>query len=195
MGAKMRKLDYYVAVSLDGYIAGPQGEFDFFPMGEDALAWIGEHYPETVPTHLRRATGMPLDTPNRIWDTVLMGRGAYEPGLEAGVISPYDHLKQYVFSRTLAPVDNPQVEIVDTDPVELVRRLKKQAGLDIWLCGGGNLAGQLIGEIDRMIIKSYPVIAGDGVRAFAGTFEPTRFTLTGREELGDGAQVCWFDRA
>lgn len=191
----MRKLVYYVAVSLDGYIAGPQGEFDFYPMCEDMTAWTTEHYPETVPTHIRELVGLPIDTPNKAWDTLVMGRGTYEPGLAAGTDSPYNHMKQYVFSSTLAPVDNPQVVVVDTDPVELVRRLKKEEGLDIWLCGGGNLAGQLIDEVDRLIIKSYPVIAGDGVRAFAGTFEPTQFRVTRRQEFSNGAQIGWFDRA
>ncbi len=118
-----------------------------------------------------------------------MGRGAYEPGLAAGAASPYHHLKQYVFSRTLAPVDEPQLEIVDTDPVELVRKLKAQEGLDIWLCGGGNLAGQLVGEIDRLIFKSYPVLAGDGIPALSGNFAPTQFTVTRRREFSNGAQV------
>ncbi|WP_067897371.1 dihydrofolate reductase family protein [Nocardia vaccinii] len=124
-----------------------------------------------------------------------MGRGSYEPGLAVGATSPYNHLKQYIFSSTLAPVDNPRVKIVDTDSVELVRQLKSEEGLDIWLCGGGNLAGQLLGEVDRLIIKSYPVIAGEGVRAFAGNFCPTQFTVTGREEFSSGAQVTWCDRA
>lgn len=191
----MRKLVYYVAVSLDGYIAGPQGEFDFYPVCEDMMAWINEHYPETVPTHLRELIGVPIDTPNKTWDTLVMGRGTYEPGLAAGTTSPYNHMKQYVFSSTLAPVDNPQVTVVDTDPVELVRRLKKEEGLDIWLCGGGNLAGQLIDEVDQLIIKSYPVIAGDGVRALAGNFTPTQFTVARRQEFSNGTQVTWFDRA
>ncbi|RJO73381.1 dihydrofolate reductase [Nocardia panacis] len=191
----MRKLTYYVAVSLDGYIAGPQGEYDFYPMCEDMTAWAVERYPETVPTHVRGLFGMPLDTPNKEFDTVLMGRGSYEPGLAAGTDSPYDHLRQYVFSRTLAPIDNPRVRIVDADPVELVRELKNQEGLDIWLCGGGNLAGQLLGEVDRLIIKSYPVLAGDGVRVFAGDFSPTRFGVTERREFSNGAQITVFDRA
>lgn len=191
----MRKLVYYVAVSLDGYIAGPQGEFDFYPTCEDMMAWINERYPETVPTPIRESVGMPLDTPNKTLDTLVMGRGTYEPGLALGSTSPYNHLKQYVFSSTLAPVDNPQVEVVDTDSVELVRQLKKEAGLDIWLCGGGNLAGQLLGEVDQLIIKSYPVIAGDGVGVFTGNFEPTQFKVTQREEFSSGAQVTWFDRA
>ncbi|AYF77231.1 dihydrofolate reductase [Nocardia yunnanensis] len=190
----MRKLVYYVAVSLDGYIAGPQGEFDFFPMCADMMAWIGEHYPESVPAHVREPLGLPLDTPNKQWDTVLMGRGTYEPALAQGV-DPYPHLKQYVFSTTLAPADHPRVEVVNSDPVALVRELKRQEGMDIWLCGGGKLAGSLLGEIDRLIVKSYPVIAGGGVPAFAGNFQPTRFTVTERRQFDTGAQVSWFDRA
>lgn len=191
----MRKLVYYVAVSLDGYIAGPRGEVEFYPISDDMIAWFSERVPDSVPTHVRPRIGMPVDAPNRAWDTVLMGRRTYEPGLAIGTDSPYHHLKQYVFSSTLAPVDNPRVEIVDTDPVELVRKLKQQQGLDIWLCGGGNLAGQLIGEVDQLIIKSYPVLAGAGVPAFSGNFDPTRFRVTERQEFSSGAQVSWFDRA
>ncbi len=191
----MRKLVYYVGVSLDGYIAGPQGQFDFYPVADDMMAWIVERYPDSVPTHMRAPLGLPVDGPNKVWDTLVMGRGTYEPGLAVGTDSPFNHLKQYVFSSTLRPVDNPQVEIVDTDAVELVRELKQQDGLDIWLCGGGNLAGQLIGEIDQLVVKSYPVLAGDGVPMFSGNFEPTRFAVTERREFSSGAQVSWFDRA
>ncbi|RDI68812.1 dihydrofolate reductase family protein [Nocardia pseudobrasiliensis] len=191
----MRKLVYYVGVSLDGYIAGPQGQFDFYPLADDMVAWFGERYPDSVPTHLRVQLGLPVDMPNKVWDTVLMGRGSYEPGLAVGAESPFNHLKQYVFSSTLKPVDNPQVEIVDTDPVELVRQLRQREGLDIWLCGGGNLAGQLIDEIDQLIIKSYPVLAGGGIPVFSGDFKPTRFKVTERREFSSGAQVSWFDRA
>ncbi|MVU79577.1 dihydrofolate reductase [Nocardia sp. ET3-3] len=190
----MRKLVYYVAVSLDGYIAGPQDEVEFYPIGEDMMGWFGEAMPDTVPTHVREMIGMPIDTPNRHFDTVLMGRGSYEPGLAAGTDSPFNHLKQYVFSRTLAPVENPQVEVVSGDAVELVRRLKKEEGLDIWLCGGADLAGQLLGEIDQLIIKSYPVLAGAGQPMIVGNFDPTLFKVAQRREFANGTQVTWFDR-
>ncbi|WP_405167974.1 dihydrofolate reductase family protein [Nocardia sp. NBC_01499] len=98
-------------------------------------------------------------------------------------------------SSTYGRIDDPAVELVDADPVGLVQRLKKEAGLDIWLCGGGNLAAQLLGEIDEMIIKSHPVVAGGGISAFAGAFRPTLFTPTARKEFGNGAQVTWFTRA
>lgn len=191
----MRKLVYYVGVSLDGYIAGPGGEYDFYPVDEKMGASINVEYPEFVPTQFRPQLGMALDTPNQHFDTVIMGRGTYEPGLFAGFPSPYAHMKQYVVSTTLGRIDDSAVELVDADPVGLVRRLKKEEGRDIWLCGGGNLAAQLLGEIDEMIIKSYPVVAGGGVSVFAGEFQPTLFAPTQRTEFGNGAQVTWFTRA
>ncbi|WP_280361868.1 dihydrofolate reductase family protein [Nocardia wallacei] len=191
----MRKLVYYVGVSLDGYIAGPAGEIDFYPVADDMSAWFNERYPEVVPTHIRPHVGLAVDAPNREWDTLIMGRGTYEPALSIGVASPYAHMKQYVVSGTLAPVDDPNVEVVDGDPVELVRRLKAEEGRDIWLCGGGKLAGALVDEIDELIIKSYPVIAGAGVPVFGGNFRPTLFRPVRRQEFSNCAQVTWFTRA
>ncbi|MGW6427143.1 dihydrofolate reductase family protein [Nocardia sp. NPDC055053] len=191
----MRKLVYYIGVSLDGYIAGPGGEYDFYPTPPEYSGWLNGEFPEAVPAHLRPHFGIDVDTPNKNWDTVVMGRGTYDPAYEAGIVSPFPHLKQYVFSSSLAPVDDPNVEIVSGDPAELVRELKQRDGLDIWLCGGGKLAAQLIDEIDEMIVKSYPVIAGDGVPAFTGVFKPTSFTPVQRKEFDNGTQVTWFSLA
>ncbi|MGA6203827.1 dihydrofolate reductase family protein [Nocardia testacea] len=193
----MRKLVYYVGVSLDGYIAGPGGEVDFYPLGDDMAEWINARYPESVPTHIRPHAGLAPDVANRHWDTLVMGRGTYEPALAAGITSPYAHLEQYVVSTTLDEIEDPAVELVRTDPVELVRRLKKEEGpqgKDIWLCGGGALAGALIEEIDQLVFKSYPVLAGTGVPVLGKAFRPTRFTPVRRQEFGNGAQVTWFDR-
>jgi dihydrofolate reductase len=192
-GILVRKLVYYVAVSLDGYIAGPAGEYDFYPMDVDMMASINKRYPEFVPTHLRPHVDMPVDTPSQRFDAVLMGRGTYEPALSAGVTSPYAHLAQYVVSSTLRS-DDERVTVVDDDPAQLVRRLKKEVGRDIWLCGGGKLAGQLLDEIDEMIVKSYPVVAGAGIPAFSGEFRPTLFAPARREQFASGAQVTWFTR-
>lgn len=100
-------------------------------------------------TQFRDQAGL-TDTPNRHFDTVLMGRSTYE----LGSASPYAHLRQIVFSRTLTSPD-PAVRI-ETDPVETVRTLKQEdGGLGIWLCGGADLAGQLLPEIDELIVKRY----------------------------------------
>ncbi|QYC45106.1 hypothetical protein Nocox_37770 [Nonomuraea coxensis DSM 45129] len=189
----MRKLVYYIGVSLDGYIAGPGAEFDFYPVSDQMAAWINERYPETVPTHVRGPAGLG-DVPNKVFDTLVMGRGTYEPALHAAITSPYAHLRQYVVSTTLT-IDDPAVRVEKGDPVELVRRLKAEdTGMDIYLCGGGRLAAALLPEIDEIILKSYPVVAGAGIPMFSGTFRPTLFTPTRRESFDNGAQVTWLTR-
>ncbi|MDP9863446.1 MULTISPECIES: dihydrofolate reductase family protein [Streptosporangium] len=189
----MRKLVYYVALSIDGRIAGPGGEFDFYPLADDMAAWMNTDYPETVPGHVRAQIG--LDAPNRRFDTLVMGRGTYQPALDADITSPYPHLKQYVVSTTIPEIADPAVELVPGDPVGLVRRLKREEGLDIWLCGGGKLAGALFPEIDELIVKNYPVVAGAGLPAFAGEFRPTLFTPTQSRSFSNGATVTWYGRA
>ncbi|WP_084961764.1 dihydrofolate reductase family protein [Thermoactinospora rubra] len=189
----MRKLVYYVGVSIDGYIAGPGHDISFFPLPDDMLAWIGEEYPETLPTHVRPHLGL-ADAPNRHFDTLVMGRGTYEPGLAINVTSPYAHVKQYVVSRTLTGIDDPAVEFVKDDPLGLVRELKRQDGMDVWLAGGGRLAAALLPEIDELVVKSYPVVAANGTRAFDGDFQPTPFTPTATRTFSNGAQVTWFAR-
>ncbi|GAA4092114.1 dihydrofolate reductase family protein [Nonomuraea soli] len=189
----MRKLVYYIGVSLDGYIAGPDAEFDFYPVSEQMAAWVNQRYPETVPTHIQKLVGLE-GVPNQVFDTLVMGRGTYEAA-GASVTSPYSHLRQYVVSRTLT-VDEPTVQVETGDPIELVRRLKAEdTGMDIYLCGGGKLASSLLPEIDEIILKSYPVVAGTGIPVFSGPFRPTLFTPTRRESFDNGAQITWLTRA
>jgi dihydrofolate reductase len=189
----MRKLVYYVGVTIDGYIAGPGGEIDFYPLG-DTVDWIKENLPETVPAHVRPHLGVEPDAPARRFDTLIMGLGTYRPALDIGITSPYPHIRQYVASTSLPAIDDPSVELV-RDPLGLVRALKAEdGGKDVWLCGGGRLAAALLPEIDELIVKSYPVVAGDGVPAFSGRFDPTAFTPGHRETLGGGTQITWFSR-
>ncbi|MEU4871589.1 dihydrofolate reductase family protein [Streptomyces sp. NPDC021608] len=196
----MRKLVYYVGVSLDGRIAGPGGEFDFFPQGDERQAaayatWTTALHPETVPTAFRAAVGV-ADAPNRRFDTVVMGLGAYRPALDTGITSPYAHLRQYVVSTTLEPDVDPAVTVVPGDPLALVRELKDEtgSGLDVWLCGGGRLAGALLPEIDELLVKTYPVVAGSGIPMVDGAFDPTAFDVAERTAFPNGVTLTRLTR-
>ncbi|MEU7011359.1 dihydrofolate reductase family protein [Streptomyces sp. NPDC046332] len=185
----MRKLIYYISATLDGYIAGPEGQYDFLPFeGEEAAAILAD-FPETMPTPAREPFGV-ADRAAQRFDTVIMGRATYDPGLKAGLTSPYAHLTQYVVSRSLVSPD-PAVTVVE-DPVALVRELKAQDGMDIWLCGGGRLAAVLRDEIDELIIKRHPILIGSGIPLFDGPFTPTRFAPVATRSFDSGFAITHF---
>jgi dihydrofolate reductase len=192
----MRKLVYYVATTLDGYIAGPDGGDpsgqDYFAITEDVVRYIAENFPETLPAPARQAMG--IDAPGTSFDTVLEGRASYEMGLAAGMADAYPHLRHLVFSTSLGESPDPQVEIVRGDALARVRQLKAEAGLDIWLVGGGTLAHALLPEIDRLVLKVNPSIIGDGIPLFNGPFQAHKFHPTDEVQLEGGVRVVTYDR-
>lgn len=107
---------------------------------------------ETLSGNLRDALGVRAG--NTHFDTVLMGRHTYEVGLALGLTSPYPHLRQYVVSGAMAASPSPAVQLVSTDPLDLVRDLEQEDGLGIWLCGGARLAGALYDGIRRGALES-----------------------------------------
>jgi len=180
----MAELKYYVACSVDGFIALEDGSFDF-ALGEgDHLAHLFEEFPEAVPGHLREPLG--ISAPNRHFDVVLMGRATYEVGLDLGVTSPYPHMEQYLFSRTMESSPSEAVTLVSDDAVSLVRELKRRPGRDLWLCGGGKLASALVDEIDELILKVNPVVLGSGRPLFSGAARQRDLTLVEHRTWSNG---------
>ncbi len=189
----MRKLVYYIGVSIDGCIAGPDDQVDFYPMSEEYSEWMTAEFADALPTHVRRHLGVDSRANTR-FDTVVMGRRTYDPAFRTGISSPYAHLRQFVVSRTLDSPD-PSVTVVRDDPVAAVRALKREdSGLDIYLAGGGRLAGELIDEIDRLVVKLYPVVAGTGRPAFGARFSPTRFDLEEVRTFAGGNALLQYAR-
>ena len=78
---------------------------------------------------------------------------------------------------------------------ELVRQLKAEPGRDIWLCGGGRLAGGVFTEIDELILKVNPLLIGSGVPLFAGAVGTQRATLVERQSYPNGFVLARYDLA
>jgi len=142
-----RRLRYQVAVSLDGFIAGPNGEYDWIVMDPaiDFAAMVRE------------------------FDTAVMGRKTYGVVARDGHLGMLGAMQCVVFSRTLSPVETTGLRIVADDPVEVVRGLKAQTGKDIWLYGGGELFRTLLaaGLVDTVELAVIPVLLGEGVPLLA----------------------------
>jgi dihydrofolate reductase len=143
MMSGMRLVRYGVAMSVDGFIAGPDGEYDWIVMDPDVD--FAEYMAQ--------------------FDTFLIGRKTFEAMRRMGSdAQPTPGVQNIVFSRTLKPADFPH-GIVSADAVGFVRELRAKPGKDISLFGGGELFRSLLeaGLVDRVEMGLIPVLLGSGV--------------------------------
>lgn len=174
----MRKIIYDVAVSLDGYIAGPHADITGF-VGE------GQH----VQDYFARL---------QAYSTVIMGRNTYEFGYEYGLKPgelPYPHMNHFIYSTSMDLNDGPKLTVVRRDFADHVRRLKESDGGDIYLCGGGVFAGLLLeqGLIDRLILKVNPLILGQGTPLFAGGCKTSGLKKIHHKDYDSGVMLLTYD--
>lgn len=187
----MRDLTYCVATSLDGCIAAPDGTFDAFPTEGDHMHVLLRELADTIPAHVQRAVGIEADASR--FDTVVMGWRTLAPALDAGIASPYPHLRQVVATREQRDV-HASIGLT-ADPVATVRALKREPGAGIWLAGGGELAGALLPEIDRLILKVNPLAFGSGIRLFGDAgYDPTAFVRTAVRPFESGVTILELER-
>jgi dihydrofolate reductase len=163
----MRKIILQLAVSLDGFIEGPKGEFDWCFVDQDY--GMSEFF-------------------KRI-DGVFMGRKSYELALSMqGELPPgFPKLKEYVFSNSLTNVKE-GVVLVNGDIRTKVEKIKREKGKDIWLFGGAELIAALMNLqlVDEMILAIHPVILGGGKPLFKEIEQRTWLTLTDHKVYPNG---------
>lgn len=189
----MRELTYYVAVTLDGRISGPDDDFSAIPVVGDHIDMIVRDWRDTLPAPGLRALGIEAD--NSRFDAVVMGWGTYAAGVQHDVVDPYPHLDQVVVTRGHADHAFPAGVRTTADPVAEVRRLKQQDGVGIWLCGGGKLAAAVADEIDRLVLKVNPIVLGEGPALFDGAYTPRSFRRTAVTPYESGVVITEYERA
>ncbi len=140
----MRRVRYSVAASLDGFIADPDGGYDWIVM-DDAIDF-SKMYEE--------------------FDAFVMGRKTWDVTKGTEFLPMFAGKEVIVFSHTLKTSPHPGVTVVHTSPIETVRALKQKSGKDIWLFGGGVLFRALVdaGLVDTVEVAVMPVLLSQGIQ-------------------------------
>jgi dihydrofolate reductase len=171
----MRKVILGASMSLDGRIARANGDVDFLdtPKEHPVGAFFGS------------------------MDTAIMGRKTLEAGLRmTGGKLPKTRMRMYVMSRTTKPGERDGVVYVNESPAELVARIRKQPGTNIWLMGGGELAREFLKEdlVDEMYLGIAPVLLGEGIPLFPDGFPQCKLTLIENKAYSQGLVALKYER-
>ena len=171
----MRSVIYGVGVSLDGYIARPDGTFDFLFMPKDFS--MAEFFASV--------------------DTAIMGRKTYDVSKAMGGGKSGSKIANYVFSRTLPPGEREGFIFVKQTPESLIASLREKKGKNIWLSGGGEIARDfLIADlVDEIHLGVVPVVIGAGLPAFPAGFPQRNFELIESKTFSRGLISLKYKRA
>ncbi len=172
----MRKVVLALGISLDGYIARPNGAVDFLFMPKD---YSMASFFATI-------------------DTALMGRKTFDAALQMGGGSlGGSSMATYVFSNAKPPGAGDGVVFTNQSPATFIRQLRKHPGKNIWLMGGGELAREFLKAdlVDEFYLGIVPVLLGEGIPLFPSGFPQRGFTLIENETYSKGLIALRYKRA
>jgi dihydrofolate reductase len=174
----MTRIIYYVASSIDGFIAGHDDDIsDFVAGGKGVDKYLA-------------------DLQN--FKTVIMGRRTYEFGYQYG-LKPgqpaYLHMEHFIFSDTLKIEKLAETVHIEKKSIDRIKEIKESAQSDIYLCGGGEFAGWLLdnGLIDQLKLKLNPIILGNGIRLFGTSKTKAKWSLKDTESFEGGLKILTYD--
>jgi dihydrofolate reductase len=173
-GAATRKVLLGLGISLDGYIARPDGSVDFLFMPKDYS--MGPFF-KTI-------------------DTAVLGRKTYDDGLKMGGTFT-GKTKYYVFSRTLPPGMRNGAMVTNDSPAAVIAEIRKSPGKHVWLMGGGELIREFLKEdlVDELYIGVVPVLIGEGIPLFPSGFPQREFNLVENKSYSGGMIALKYERA
>ena len=174
----MKKIIYYVATSIDGFIAGINDDVSlFYHEGEGVQDYFNDI---------------------KTYKTVLMGRKTYEIGYNYG-LEPgqpaYAHMENFVFSDHMKLDTKSPLLHLEKMNIDKIKQIKKESPTDIYLCGGGKFAQWLLDHncIDQIKLKINPIILGNGTKLFGELVNGKKLNLIDHKVYEDGMIISTYD--
>lgn len=151
----MRRIVLNLAITIDGYIAGPNGEYD----------WCYTDHDYGMTAFMKSI------------DATIMGGKSYRVLLDYG--APYPDLTNYVITRTETSTSHQNVVFVRENISSFVDDLKRKDGKDIWLFGGAEITHALMekDQVDVLMLAVHPIVLGDGLQLFGKFHSRKNFEL------------------
>ena len=164
----MRKLIAYLATSVDGFIARPDGD----------VTWLDRPRPPDdygMQAFLRSV------------DTVVMGRVTWEVGQKLGGAA-VEGKRNIVLSRTLPSYGCPGATVMNVEPAAFAETLRRDKGRNVWLMGGADVFGSFLaaGALDELIVHVVPILIGTGISILRDTPRQGEMTLRSTRRFADG---------
>jgi dihydrofolate reductase len=188
----MRKLVLFMHVSLDGFVAGPNGEMDWIHVDDEIFDYVGKHVSETDTALYGRKTYEMMES---YWPTAGDQPGASKHDIEHS--QWYKKATKIVLSKTLKGKQLPNTIIISEDHVSKLNEIKKQGDKDILIFGSPTAAHSLMQAnlIDGYWLFINPILVGQGIPLFKNVVQKTKLTLKENTKFASGVMCVNYTRA
>jgi dihydrofolate reductase len=182
----MRHLVLFMHISLDGYVAGPNGEMDWINVNEEMFEYAGQRTRGSDTALYGRVTYQMMEA---YWPTAADQPNPTRHDIEHS--KWYNAVEKVVISNTLKDAKRANLKIVRQNIAGEIRQLKQKAGKDILMFGSPTAAHLLMAEnlIDDYWLFVNPIILGHGIPLFKGVREKTSLALAESDVFPSGV-VC-----
>jgi len=179
----MRKIISFMHISLDGYVAGPNGEMDWIKVDEEIFDHVGKRISEGDTALYGRVTYQMMES---YWPTAGDKPGASKHDVEHS--KWYNNIQKIVVSKTMKGTELTDTTIISDNLSERINAIKQQPGKDILVFGSPTATHALIQEnlIDGYWLFVNPIILGKGVPLFANIREAVKLKLLNTAQFASG---------
>ena len=182
----MRKLVVFMHVTLDGFVAGPNGEMDWINIGDEIFDYAGRQTDSADTAMYGKNTFLMM---NGYWPTAANQPNASKHDIQHS--NWYNQVEKVVLSKTLNEKDYPEIKVIRNNPETEINKLKQKPGKNILIFGSADAVHSLmsLNLIDDYWLMINPVIIGQGIPLFKGIKKKTNVKLNEGKVLTSGV-VC-----